>query len=315
MMKMSKKMKVVFCLLISMFLVTQLLAVEQYLLICTDKGIRIYLVPDKDKMKKNWGDPVLTLEEGKCVTSAGFNTDSTTLYALLGESTKFIFYKITRGGSLKDIDKIKFNGIPAERLEFCGFNPIDGTFYICNHVGKDTKFEVFDVKDDAVHFKYKVNGLRPKEIVFNTKDPYTINGGGFDPSGEVFFLNAVGIRKNSTFHFYKIQKGEDEEVIDLGSVMFPPSAAMGPVRGGFLLDSSHFYVCNKGVGINIYKFTLPCDQWTENSVSEISFTKIKTLSSDVKGYNAVVFNPTPEKVTQFSDKALRRFRDVNIHTH
>ena len=226
---------------------------------------------------------------------------------------------------------------------WCIFNPIDGTFYSYNE--RTNTLKVFDVKDDAMHFKCKFERPTPGGIVLNPKDPRTIiflyydkscfeirrlppngdlnssilkrtvmcnegYGGGFDPSGEVFFFSE-NTDNNFKVHFYKIQKGEAEEFheIDLGKETFsfftPRSHKCG------FLDSSHFYVC-AWMGVRIYEFAPPCNQWTKNSMPEVSFTKIKTLATDVKCYDAVMFSP--EKVMQFSPKALKKFEDVRIHT-
>ncbi len=153
MMKMSKKVMLIFCLLISMFVVTQVHADKKYFLMVKQRGISIYKFPnDWSKL----GEPVKILPN--CITSSTFmkfNSDRTILCVFPSSGCGYIyFYKIPKDGDLSKIDEKPFFYIDVNLVVGAGFNPDDGTFYAVtsspeSRDGKNSIIRFYNLYPDA----------------------------------------------------------------------------------------------------------------------------------------------------------------------
>ncbi len=199
MMKTLKKGALVFCLLISMFLVSQVHADKKYFLLCTDGGLSIYDVP------KDWnklGEPVNFLPFapgeiwGRVFTEVGFNSDRSILYTssygdrIVNGYHTIYFYKVPKNGDLSKIDKSPFFKIEQDDpFTSMGFNPNDGTFYTIEYTREfinpimfdPRKLSIYNIDPDAKLEKDRCKKNRDfknwpndfQRIIFKPNDPTT----------------------------------------------------------------------------------------------------------------------------------------------
>ncbi len=154
---MSKMMKVVFCLLISMFVVTQVHADKSFFLILDRTGVRIFDIP------KDWsklGEPVNVLpfefSRGNRFSELGYNLNRTILWVASSSNIHgdVLFYKIPKNGDLSKIDKIPFFHMDVKQVTAAGFFPSDGTFYIIKKIDRWNGF------DSSVHGAHVITFYR-----------------------------------------------------------------------------------------------------------------------------------------------------------
>ncbi len=177
-MKMTKKMVLGFCVLISLFLVSQVHADKQYLLVCKNKGLKIYLVPDKKSLDDCVINPVATLDGDFYVELAGFNPDGTILYTVVAHGISRLrevhFYSVPRHGDMSCCDKTpalsmgkKCDGFSYyDNINFAGFNPNDGTFCLSQPHCGTTIFDV-NVTTRCISYLRRIY-LSANLICFNT---------------------------------------------------------------------------------------------------------------------------------------------------
>ncbi len=352
MMKMSKRMKLGFCLLISMFLVSQITA-AQYFLICTEKGLKIYSVSGK-----NWQawDYVRTLEKDSGVSSAGFNSDGTLFYTHSSKRSAFAdiadtihFYEVPKYGNMRAITTptVTIEKGMITHIYSAGFNPNDRTFYICCQKSPKRVVNVFELKDTSLKFLYQIKDFSPSSIVFSPADKTTLIG---------FFGPGIFIYRSKLIS--NLSNAENKEPLDLsphsmhtigfllkggfspdGTVFFVLShnrlifykvekmynehgnlylggfydgTGEAKYHNGGFLDNEHFFICSN-LGVKIYQVP-SCNTWEKDSISESSFKEIKVLENGVP-CSAAVLSPVYTTATQDNIKELSTDQDKAKKTY
>jgi hypothetical protein len=329
MMKMSKKVALVFCLLISMFLVPQVHAGKKYFIILAGNQLSVYDVP------KDWsklGNPIGVIYDVNRNSSVDVNSKGTIVYAgtrLWHEGAEHDFYKLQDRYSSREpfcriSSKYRDLGGASAHDKFLsgGFNPNDGTFYTINItpniMGAMTYLSIYNIDPDAYpHVKEvrKIENWPFESIIFKPDDPTTVIGGG----KKILHLTQEGALDKYTY-------SEKEQIEFPGKITgFSPSGDIffseEHIPYPLLYKVNFFKTPKKGehwdsadaflgtfsnergeegrfldnehfctYGNGISIYRVPlCGTWTKNSISNKSLQKIASYGGD----NFMLYNPPP----------------------